>query len=648
LVAVGAISACGGGGGSSGSGGNAPAGGSSSFAPPSPSPSATATVSVDTNQVSVTADLSDPTPAPAIVKLTVVNAPSADLAYKVVFSGSAIASSAFTWQSTAQGQLTIVFPQPSSLGVGTYNGLVTLSVCDDSACATPVAGSPLTVAVTLSVTDASAASFTVQTRMAGFEAHTADPNPPSATFNVFLQNVPAAGLYILPSQPSSGFITGVDYTQSVDSMGQVTVAIALALVKPSALGSGFFQNSVTFKVCYDMACQHQLPGSPATEPIYYRVYLTEGVEYSLRTVNAGGVSDLAYDAVGAKLYVSGLSGYSTPFSSAVTQLDPVSGAVGTQATLADSLFGIATSDDGSYVYVGSTTNPVVHRLTIPSLSPDIDIALGSSGDPNTGGGANIVSELAVAPGAPHTVAVSLAHPGSLYTGGTVIFDDATARVQMLSPLGYYAEPDAIAWGSSATSLYASRYSSALPLEVDIASVAVGSNGLTVTNSVSLDPAIYAFGRQFCGAGRAYDQVGHVVDVTNGAALGQIMFPVTNYIVTLLPDPAHGRVFVLQTYIEENRLFLLSYDASTFALQSVADLGVDNFDVALKTHLISWGTDGIAFNRNGIQILSGTFYAAPTSPSASSAGAHVHKASAMKLSAVGVPLKPLRVDSAHVR
>jgi hypothetical protein len=572
--------------------------------PASRPPSPVTQVSTSASTISLSADVAEATPAPAIIQVSVANAPTADLASKVVWSGTAVTSASFTWQSSAKGELSVVVPNPAQLGAGTYQGTVVLSICSDGACTQNVSGSPVTMSVTYTVTanGSAPATFSVQSQLTGFETHTADPAP-AAAFNVYLQHVPAAGLFILPIQPTTGFITALSHTQSVDTSGQITVAISLTLVTPATLGSGFFHSSVTFKVCLDKACQHQLAGSPATEPIDYTVYLTEGHEYSLRTIGAGGISDLAYDAVGQKLYLSGLSGYGSSYSGAVSQVDPRTGSLGAQLPLADDLFGVATSDDGSYVYVGSITNPVVHRLKLPSLAADLDIALGS--------GPNIVSELTVAPGAPHTLVVSLTHPHSVTTAGTVIFDDAVARAQSLPPIGYYSEPDALAWGSSATTLYVSRYSSQQPLEISIASVALGSNGLNIASSLSVDASKYAFGRAFYGAGRVYDIFGHVLDASTGAALGQFLFPVSDYIVTLLPDLSHGRVFVLQPDGRINRLFLLSYDASTFALQSVVNLGYDSFDVALTTHLIAWGTDGIAFNRNGVQILAGSFSAPPT-------------------------------------
>jgi hypothetical protein len=58
-----------------------------------------------------------------------------------------------------------------------------------------------------------------------------------------------------------------------------------------------------------------------------------------------------------------------------------------------------------------------------------------------------------------------------------------------------------------------------------------------------------------------------------------------------------------------------------------DFGYDSFDVSLTTRIILWGTTGVAFNRNGLQILSGTFVAVPV-------------ASAMKARALRTPSRLL--------
>lgn len=585
-------------------------GGGSSGQAPTPPPS----LSVNLTSLSVTAAASDATPAPLVVLATVSNAPTSGLHFSTSGSGAAVANTTFVWTNAAAGQLSVSVPSPISLGPGAYQGIAHLAVCSDVACSKNVQGSPVDVPVTFTVTPfvGPTPTFGVQSQAAWFEAHTGDATAPAAIFNVYLQNVPASGLYILLSQPTSGFITNVNFTESQDTSGQITVAMSMAMVKPAALGSGFFQSSVTFRVCEDQACQHELAGSPATEPITYTVFLTEGQEYTLRALNDGGISDVAWDPVGQKLYVSSLNGYlNSPLTGAVTEVDPITGLPGTQLNFGDDLFGIAASDDGSFLYVGSKKNSVVHRLKIPALALDIDIPLGSDGDPNLGFGPNIVSELAVAPSAPHTLAVSMAHPGSLYTSGTVIFDDAVARAQALMPIGYYSEPDAIVWGADASVMYASRYSEEIPLERDLVTLTVNGGGVSIAKAVPLNTAVYALGRTFYGAGRAYDIFGHVLDFNTGALLGQFVLPDDGNILTLLPDPTHSQVFVLEYDGQRSRVLLLNYDDSSFALKSVAQMGNSSLDVNVTPHLISWGTNGVAFNGNGLQILSGTFYASPT-------------------------------------
>jgi hypothetical protein len=317
--------------------------------------------------------------------------------------------------------------------------------------------------------------------------------------------------------------------------------------------------------------------------------------------------------------VSALAGYaSSGYTAAVTQVDPTTGNTGTQIPFNDSLSTIAVSDDGSYLYTGSSDSPVVHRLQLPSLQADLDIPLGSSGDPNAGGGANIAGQMAVAPGAPQTLAVSLAHPHSHQTGGTVIFDGAVARTQSLAPLGYYASPDAIAWSDTASLLYAYRYSYEIPFDQEIDSVLVNGTGLSVQNAVSVtggpDPVVQIFYDQ----GRIYDLGGYVRDAATGSVVGQFQMPgnqpanpVNDQIVAMVPDGAHGRVFFLVHNGGSSHLYLYNFDSTSFALLGAIDLGYDSFDVALATHMTLWGTNGLAMNRMGLQILSGSFYAAPT-------------------------------------
>jgi hypothetical protein len=609
VLSLASLSACGGGSGTSDTAAN-PAGGSS------------ASLSLSESTLAVTADTSGAAPPDSHVQVTIASPPNSGLHYNVHVAGPTVANASFVSQSPGTGQLAITFADPALVGAGTYTDTVQLTACMDTGCTQPINGSPATVTVTYTVTGSALPppSFYLPQPITGFQAHTADTSSQTTNFNFNIKNVPPDGLYIAITQPSHGFVTSVSDTVSPVSDGSMDVQIVLSLVSPASLGSGFFNSSVTFMVCYDKACAHQVQGSPVTQPIYYVVSLTEGKEYSLRTAGPyGGVTDLAYDRANTQIYVSALSGYSSsPFSGAITQVDPTTGAIGSQVVFNDDLSTVAVSDDGAYLYAGSRDNPVVHRLLLPSLQADLDIPLGSSGDPNTGGGPNVVSQMAVAPGSAHTLLVSLGHPSGNQTAGTEIFDDALARSATLVPLGYNASPDAIAWGSTASSLYAYRYSYQLPFDQEIDSVMANTGGLAVQSSVDLTGGPDAVYEIKYDNGRIYDLGGYVRDAASSAVVGQfqmpgnqsVSMPPDDEIVSMAPDSANGRAFFLVHNETSSHLRLYNFDAATFALLSVIDLGYDNFDVALKPHMIVWGSNGVAANRDGLQILSGSFYAAP--------------------------------------
>ena len=615
------LTGCGGGGGS------APDKVASASPPDVKSPS----VALSETSVAVTADTSGTAPQPAVIDVTTANAPSAGVLFTVTSTGPAVSGATYQPQSPAAGQLAISFPDPKQLGAGTYTATIQLQACTDTACAQAVTGSPASISVTYTVTGAAllTPSFYFVDPISSFESTTAQTSAQTMTVQVDFMNIPPAGLYLKIQQPRNGFMTNISDTESPTSTGGLNVDLNLTLVAPATLGSGFFDSSLTFMVCYDQACSQQIPGSPVTQPVHYTVYLSPGKEYNLINVaQSGGVSDLAYDSANQSLYVTALAGYvSSSYTGAVTQVDPLTGTAGAQTQFSDSLSAVATSDDGTYLYAGSSDTAVIHRLKLPSLQADLDIPLGSSGDPNTGGGINIVGQMAVAPGAPETLAVALAHPHSIQTGGTVIFDSATPRQQILAPLGDRASPDAIAWSDTSALLYAYRYSYQLPFDMEVDSVLVNGSGLAVQNAVNITGSLDSVSQIFYDQGRLYDLIGYVRDASTGAVLGQfimpgnqgpLQLPPNDEIVAMAPDTAHGRAYFLVHNSQSAHLRLYNFDSTSYTLLAVADLGYDSFDVSLKTRMIVWEASGgvatLAANRQGLQILSGSFYAAPAASS----------------------------------
>jgi hypothetical protein len=133
------VAACGGGGGGSGGGG----GGSSG------------TLSVSSNSLTFIANgPSANAPAPQNVSGTVTGVSSGTLFVTIVGTGNAIAGiSPVTLVSNTTGQATVTVPSPSTLGVGTYTGVITVRACtsDPQCSGSNLQGSPQTINVTYHV-----------------------------------------------------------------------------------------------------------------------------------------------------------------------------------------------------------------------------------------------------------------------------------------------------------------------------------------------------------------------------------------------------------------------------------------------------------------------------------------------------------------
>jgi len=616
------VNACGGGGGASGDPG--PSG-------PNPAPA----LSITRTQVSVSGQTGNPAPASVSIPFSVTNAPTSMLTSNVTLSGDQVATASVSWQSSGSGALTITFAPPTQLGAGSYSETVTFNVCTDSACAHPITAAPVMITVTYMVTGSALppVSFYFPQPLTNFQATTSVTTPETTSFVFDIKNVPPAGLYLLITQPPGGFITNVTDTVEPDTAGDLVVTLNFTLASPASLGSGYFKSSVSVAVCYDQACKNAVTGSPVTVPIDYEVFLTQGKEYTLVSSTLGGLSDLAYDSANQQLYVTSLAGYAAGSSGAVIQIDPATGNAASQQTITDGLATIALSDDGQFLYAGSKANSSVYRFTLPALQADITIPLGSASTPN-GSDPNIAAQIAVAPSAAHTLAVALAHPtGPNFSQGIALFDDATELPLALAPLGYYASADFIAWGGTASTLYASRFSYQEPEDSEIDTVQAGPSGLTVQNAFSLIGGPDPGGAINYDSGEIYESTGFVRDASTGAVVGQVVLPNLGSvspnptgIVCVTPDSANARLFVLASDSQTSHLMLFVYTLPGLALQGAIDLGYDTFDVNVTTRMITWGVQGVAFNRNGLQILSGSFSAPGAgSSTAPASDASTHRA-----------------------
>ena len=133
---------------------------------------------------------------------------------------------------------------------------------------------------------------------------------------------------------------------------------------------------------------------------------------------------------------------------------------------------LAVSDDGQFLYAG--VHGSVQRFTLPALTPDISYGLGV--DPF--GNPIDASDIQVAPGAPHTTAVThgVSGFGGSLIGPLTIFDDGTPRPVV--PVGQVF-CDSLQWGADATTLFCSSTQGFS----DLFEMAVDANGVSIKQHV---------------------------------------------------------------------------------------------------------------------------------------------------------------------
>jgi hypothetical protein len=254
---------------------------------------------------------------------------------------------------------------------------------------------------------------------------------------------------------------------------------------------------------------------------------------------------------------------------------------------------ISISDDSQFIYVGLDGSSSVERFILPGLAPDITYSLGAA---SFGGGPFHALDLQVAPGLPHTTAVSLAVSGSspAAQGGITIFDDTSARPNIakgFGPGGGNALYDSIQWGANATALFAANNEDT---GFDFYSLSVTSSGVFLTsdfpntfssfsNKIHFDP----------GTKLVYADDGHVIDPMTGASVG-------NFAVfgPMVPDSKLNLAF-FTTAGTGSTVTIQALDLThVVKVSSITISGV----AGNPLELIRWGQNGLALNTDAGQIV----------------------------------------------
>lgn len=592
-----------GGGGDSGSSGNVHPGGGTGSGGNETLP----TVSLSMGAISLQGDTS------------VDAVPSVDLQIKFNQSPTPAYYFYYTYQGTVVEEIEQIFGggippdtlevtlfRPGQFGAGTYTDEIQLKVCPDANCTKQFPGSPFRIPVTFHVTGSATPTTTFQAigGILGGTAHTGDTTPPDNTFRVDIYDIPLNGIYARWQTPSGPVVTEVNFSQPdcvLNCSGPVIGTFTFTLKPPNAFASGTYTDTVTIEFCFDQACNEPLPGSPLVLNFTYNILLTDGIEYTSRNVDLAA-TDIAWNSVDQQLYAVVATGAGVN-PSTLTRIDPTTGALGASVTLNGSPTRLAISDDGQYAYVDLPDQFAVQRVHLPDLTPDLMIPMGldDRGYPMR------AQRLAVEPGAAHTLAVVLQHKNPIdnYAGGIAVFDDDVQRTQSIAPLDR-EDSDSIAWDDTSGVLYVAR-SSYLTSTWSLDKVDVAANGLNIAEVHDLTPFQDSFGLysgMFYADGRFYELAGNVLDSTSASLIGTMDLSYPNHLdPTLVPDPAHGKVFALYLEGSGSSTNLVAFDQSTFKQVAWAQL---NLGVGPDTHLIRWGNNGLAYSQGGfgIEIISG--------------------------------------------
>lgn len=338
----------------------------------------------------------------------------------------------------------------------------------------------------------------------------------------------------------------------------------------------------------------------------------------VRTVSLPSNS-LVWDPKQQRIYAT-IQASASSNASSVVAIDPSSGSMVASQVLPSEPDLLAISGDQQYLYVSLPAISSVARLKLPSLAPDIQFnAYGS-----TPTGQKSISDLQVAPGLPHTIAV--AQYGNTGSRAVAVYDDGVARANYAVTTVLSQESiDKIQWGADATTIYGTTTVISGGPEFHITVNASGANLASTEQGVLGD-----FSSEILydpTSTDLYDAYGNVVDPSTGSLLGHYaVLPNTSYESTAFTiDSALDRAY----FMNDSSFPEFPNEPSGPQIQ-VFDQNQHNYINAIflpaqcsgGTNLIRWGSAGLAFiSGNTICLLDGPFVA-PGAVASSATGAYI--------------------------
>ncbi len=606
------LSACGGGGGAGGSGTSPPNPNQNSNPPGSLTPSVTSlSISSGPDGKSVSNPMTFAVPAAgtyyyrlsyvgtAIAGVS-VNGVSSTIANTVNSALGPTPALGYTIGATIHGNWTGTFAinqiqlmDAQTLGAGVYQDSMTLHACQDAACATELAGSPVTIPVTYTVTGNAIPDGTITVYPnAEVEEPGSQASSVTTSINVEGNSLPPTGAYVTTGTSAQGLVTGTSFSATLATNPANTSSgeLSITLEPPSAAGVGIHSDTLPVKVCFDMGCQKPATGSPWTANITYIVDPVAGVDYTEASI-AISTAGMVWNSHTGRLYAI-VPGYSTVDGNTLAVINPSTATI-EQAVQLDVGVGtiepgtLAVSDDGQYLYVAvsDSTKQTDHieRLLSSNLGLDETITLPSF---------ETVAALAPAPGAPQTVAVQTSNSFPQL----VLYDNTTARTNALvSQSGNMLL--AFTWGADSSTIYATFGGAAASIDA----VSATSSGLQVTNSLSSqalipaavlgNPMQFAGGLIYWDSGLTFDPTAFAVstpfNAQNGTLSGATIDTSLNRAYFATTQQAPGNDTTMTANLE-------SFNLSTQVPRWIARFPNQNG----PGQLTRWGSNGLAFTLTG--------------------------------------------------
>jgi hypothetical protein len=333
--------------------------------------------------------------------------------------------------------------------------------------------------------------------------------------------------------------------------------------------------------------------------------LPGNASHTMTTVSVAA-NDMVWDSTSQQLYLS------VPGNNSITPLNPTSGQLGTPVILASAPDRLAISGDSAYLYVGMDANGTVQRFTMPGMAPDISIPLGSF----MSYGPMYALDVEVAPGSPHTVAISRGTTAvsPREEGGVAIYDDATPRPNSVPGFGFGPGPiDSLLWKGDGTAIYGANTETTsgdlYVLPVDASGVMAGKDYI-VQGTLGFVPRDYN-----TTTGYVYASTGQAVDPASGTVVGTFPFNAvlggaSGYEGVVTDGNLNVAYFLVQaqwdsTYQED---VLEAFDLTHYTfLGGIAVPGTG----AQQVKMVRWGSNGLALlTKSSVILISGGFVTSP--------------------------------------